>query len=132
MKKKKYYAIKIGNNVKDLMVESWKECSKYVIGYPSLYKSFYNKKEAKRYLENFSNEQVEKCLLINEIERNNRLKEKIQMKYGFEIPNYVLDEIISGRPSNLYCLINLAVINKRLSKKNAEILQEKECIKYIF
>lgn len=132
MKKKKYYAIKIGNNVKDLIVESWEECSKYVMGYSSIYKSFRNKKEAKRYLESFSNEKIKYCLLINEIERNNRLKEKIQMKYGFEIPNYVLDEMINVRPSNLYCLINLAVINNRLSNKNAEILKEKECIKYIF
>ena len=48
------------------------------------------------------------------------------MKYAFKIPDYVLDEIINGRPSNLCCLINLAVVNNRLSKENAQILKAKE------
>lgn len=126
MKSKKYYAIKIGNNVENLIVESLEECSEYTNGYFSIYKSFKNRKQAKKYLESFSDEDIKRCLLINEIERNHKLREKIQMKYAFEIPDYILDEIINGRPSNLCCLINLAVVNNRLSKRNAQILKAKE------
>lgn len=127
MKRKKYYAIKIGNNVENLIVESWEECSEYTNCYFSIYKSFKNRKQAKKYLESFSEEDIKRCLLINEIEKNYKLREKIQMKYSFKIPDYVLDEIINGRPSNLCCLINLAVVNNRLSKENAQILKAKEC-----
>lgn len=40
--KKNYYAIKIGNNVKDLIVDSLENWKNYVIGYPSLYKGKVN------------------------------------------------------------------------------------------
>lgn len=49
-KKTKYYAIKEGKGVKDLIVETWEECSKLVLGYNSVYKSFKTKEEAKSYL----------------------------------------------------------------------------------
>ena len=49
-KKTKYYAIKEGKGVKDLIVNTWEECSKLVLGYNSVYKSFLTKEEAERYL----------------------------------------------------------------------------------
>ena len=36
----KYYAIKIGNNVQDIIVTSWKECKEYTHRYNSIFKSF--------------------------------------------------------------------------------------------
>ena len=49
-KKQKYYAIKVGNNVKDLIVDSWSECEKYVLNVPNRYKSFGTMEEAEAYL----------------------------------------------------------------------------------
>ena len=49
-KKVKYYAIKEGIGVKDRIVTSWEECSKLVLGYNSVYKSFRTEEEAKEYL----------------------------------------------------------------------------------
>lgn len=49
-KKAKFYAIKDGIGVKDIIVTSWDECSKLVLGYNSVYKSFRTEEEAKKYL----------------------------------------------------------------------------------
>lgn len=48
--KKKYYAIKEGRGVKNIIVNTWDECEKIVSGYNSTYKSFSTKEEAKVYL----------------------------------------------------------------------------------
>jgi len=48
--KQKYYAIKEGKGVKDKIVNTWTECQKLVLGYPSVYKSFKTKYEAMEYL----------------------------------------------------------------------------------
>ena len=64
-KGKKYYAIKIGNQVSDLIVETWEECQKLVIGYPSIYKSFKTQKEAQNYLDSISLEETDRLLLRN-------------------------------------------------------------------
>lgn len=127
MKNKKYYAIKVGNGVENLITETWEECKKYVINYPAIFKSFKSQKEAKRYLKSFSDEDIKYYLMRNEINRYYRLKEKIQMKYNFKIPDYILDEMINGKKNNLCYLINLAVMNNRLSKENAQILKDREC-----
>ena len=50
-KPKKFYAIKEGIGVKDIIVRSWDECSKLVLGYNAVYKSFLPEDEAKKYLE---------------------------------------------------------------------------------
>lgn len=124
--KKNYYAIKIGNNVKDLIVDSWENCKKYVIGYPSIYKRFENYKQAKKYLESITNNQVTCILLENEIQRYKRLKGKLEFEYGFSIPDYIVDEIINNNDyENLCLLINLAIISKRLSKEQGNIIKQK-------
>lgn len=48
--KVKFYAIKEGLWVKDIIVTSWEECSKLVLGYNAVYKSFRTEDEAKKYL----------------------------------------------------------------------------------
>lgn len=127
MGKYEYYAIKVGNNVKDLIVETWEECKDLVIGYPSVYKGFKTRKEAIKYLHNMTEEMVEERLLWGQVQRFNRLKHKLQIEYGFTIPDYIIDEIINNNNyDNLCALLNLAVLNKRISKKNARIIKERE------
>lgn len=63
---------------------------------------------------------------LNSKDINNFFSEidNIQKKYNFDIPGYVLDEIISDDDkNNLNKIINLAVMNKRLSKADANILK---------
>lgn len=54
----KFYAIKDGIGVKDIIVTSWEECSKLVLGYNAVYKSFRTEEEAKKYLGSVDVEQV--------------------------------------------------------------------------
>ncbi len=46
---------------------------------------------------------------------------------GFIIPNYIIDELVENKNnmsySNLFCLINMAIINNRMSKYNAKKLK---------
>ena len=44
-KKQKYYAIKEGKGVKNKIVRTWTECKELVLGYPSIYKSFYTEED---------------------------------------------------------------------------------------
>ena len=56
--KSKFYAIKDGIGVKDIIVTSWDECSKLVLGYNAVYKSFRTEEEAKKYLGSVDVEKV--------------------------------------------------------------------------
>ena len=49
-KKQKYYAIKEGKGVKNKIVRTWSECKELLLGYPSIYKTFYTEEEALEYL----------------------------------------------------------------------------------
>lgn len=74
---------------------------------------------------------------LNISERNRILKEyiecmenkrkEIQDKFSFEIPTYILDEIIESagrhREDNINCLINAAIINDRISEEDAYFLK---------
>ena len=132
MKNKEFYAIKIGNGIRDEIVLSWEECKEYVIGYKSIYKKFDDKKDAQKWLNSWTEEDIENELRWNEIHRFHRLKEKIQIEYGFLIPDYIIDEIINNKDyDNLVSLLNLAVINKRLSKQQAKIIKDNEYKKYM-
>ena len=132
MKNKEFYAIKIGNGIRDEIVLSWEGCKEYVIGYKSIYKKFDNKKDAQKWLNSWTEEDIENEMRWNEIHRFYRLKEKIEIEYGFPIPDYIIDEIINNKDyDNLVSLLNLAVINKRLSKQQAKIIKENEYKKYM-
>ena len=49
---------------------------------------------------------------------------KLKIFFSFDIPNYLIDDIIMEENySHLCLLLNLAVINKRISKNNAKILK---------
>lgn len=127
MKKYNFYAIKVGNNVRDIIVETWEECSKFVIGYPSVYKGFKTKKEAQKYLDEMSDVEKEERILWGQVQRFNRLKKELEFEYGFEIPDYIIDEIINNDDYNNLCvLLNLAVVNNSISEKNAKIIKERE------
>ncbi len=59
------------------------------------------------------------------------LKEKLEEYFKFEIPNYIIMDIIENEEYKHFCLmVNLAVANNRLSNKDGEIL--KDGIKDIF
>lgn len=57
-KRKKYYAIKEGNGVENIIVRSWSQCSKLVLGYKAVYKSFLTEEEALKYLDTVDVEKV--------------------------------------------------------------------------
>lgn len=58
--KKKYYAIKEGKGVKNIILDSWSKCQPLVIGYNAKYKSFKTEDEAKEYLNLIPKKQVKK------------------------------------------------------------------------
>lgn len=98
---------------------------KIVIGCPSIFKGFQTKKEAKRYLESISDEEVNEKIICGKIYRFNRLKYKLQEEYGFKISNYIVDEIINNDDyDNLCLLVNLAVSNKKISKEEGQIIKK--------
>ena len=52
------------------------------------------------------------------------LKEKLENYFSFNIPEYIVDDILENEDYNHFCLmINLAVVNNRISNKNGEILK---------
>ena len=128
----KYYAIKIGKNVKDIIVSDWEVCKMYVIDSPAIYQEFKNKKEAKKYLQSINEIEVKNILLNQEIERFRCLKEKIEYQYGFHVPNYIIDEIINNSNYNNLCsLVNLAILKNRLTKEQGKIIkQENQNMKF--
>lgn len=58
---KKYYAIKEGNGVKNIILENWSECQPLVLGYSAVYKSFKTEEEAKKYLDGMGEKEVKKA-----------------------------------------------------------------------
>ena len=53
------------------------------------------------------------------------IKLKLKKFFSFDIPNYVIDDIIMEENYSHFCLLlNLAVINKRISRNNAKILKD--------
>ncbi len=67
-------------------------------------------------------------ILKQKIEQLEVQREKIQNRFNFKIPVYVLDEIVESNDrvikDNLNAIINLARVNDRISLKEAEILKE--------
>lgn len=64
----------------------------------------------------------------DEVKSWNKKASEIQSHFDFVIPNYILDEIIelenSTYKDNLYCLINCAVMNSRITLENAKKIRE--------
>jgi len=70
---KKYYAIKEGIGTKDKIVGTWEICSKLVLGYNSVYKSFLTMKEAEEYLNNIDVEKIKEQTSYG-IEKQKKIK----------------------------------------------------------
>lgn len=76
-KKVKFYAIKEGKGVSNLIVDTWAECEPLVKGYNSVYKSFKTKEEAENYLGSVKVEEVkEKAIIGMEIKKEKKKKGK--------------------------------------------------------
>lgn len=54
------------------------------------------------------------------------LKEKLEKYFDFVIPTYIIDDILKNEDYYHFCLmVNLAVMNDRLSSEKGEILKLK-------
>ena len=82
IQRQKYYAIKYTANGdrKDIIVNTWEECSKLVSGYNSIYKSFNTKEEAEEYLQNFTEEKQKKELIRKKHFSKKRVNERYILK----------------------------------------------------
>ena len=77
MAKKNFYAIKKGKNgVNNLIVTTWSECSKIVLGFNSEYKGFATKEEAEKYLGIKRNQNEDLSEITQETVRKKSKKKK--------------------------------------------------------
>ncbi|MBS5863355.1 MAG: hypothetical protein KIC54_01535 [Clostridium sp.] len=59
-------------------------------------------------------------------EELNELKKKLESYFKFDIVDYIVSDILDCETYNHVCLmINLAIVNNRLSLKNGKILKNK-------
>lgn len=126
----KFYAIKVGKGVNNIIVKSWWKCQKYVLDFPSIYESFKTEKNAKKYLEKMDNLKFARRLELSKILKIRNLKRKLQKKYTFIIPDYILQEVASNNSckKEIINLIDFAVAYEHISFKNSLILK-KELLK---
>lgn len=96
--KLKFYAIKDGIGVKDKIVTFWEECSKLVLGYNAVYKSFKTEEEAKQYLGNVDVEKV-KEQAKNGIEERKIKKETIG-SFNIRLPDEIY-KVFEDKCNNL-------------------------------
>ncbi len=79
--------------------------------------------------ENYTSNDIQNVTaIIKEIEIWNKefeeLKEKLEKHFNFEIVDYIVSDILECETYNHVCLmINLAVINNRISSKNSKTLK---------
>ena len=93
-KKKKYYAVKEGKGVSNIILDSWSECSKLVLGYNSVYKSFSTKEEAEEYLGKVDVEKVKEQAKKG-MEKQKIKKETTRAVKGFRISKELYDDFMS-------------------------------------
>lgn len=94
-KKQKYYAIKEGKGVKNKIVRTWSECKELVLGYPSIYKSFYTEEEAIKFLGGINDKDIpaiKEKIKVN-IESSKRRRSSTKA-INFRIPNDVYNDFI--------------------------------------
>ena len=92
-KRKKYYAIKEGKGVKNIIVRSWAECAKLVLGYNSVYKSFLTEEEALSYLNKVDVEKV-KDQTKKGIERK-KIRKETTRSLNVRLDKKLYDEFVS-------------------------------------
>lgn len=68
----------------------------------------------------------EETIYKEELEMYNREAPKIQAKFDFEVPAYILHEMITNsfNKENIICLVNLAMMNGRILETNANVLKK--------
>ena len=60
------------------------------------------------------------------IEKIDKIKNDLQKHINFEIPEYIIHDIAENEEFNHICLIiNVAIVNNRLSSENGKYLKEK-------
>lgn len=83
----------------------------------------------KKFFENYTiNDKQNVVERIKEIEIWNKefeeLKEKLENYFNFEIADYIVNDILESETYNHVCLmINLAIVNNRISLKNGTTLK---------
>lgn len=89
-KKTKYYAIKEGKGVSNIVVTTWEECSKLVLGYNAVYKSFLSREEADDYLGIVTvkkvKEQMRKSI------RHRRVNKGLTISLSIEVPKELYEK----------------------------------------
>ena len=94
-KKQKDYAIKEGKGVKNKIVRTWSECKELVLGYPSIYKSFYTEEEAIKFLGGINDKDIpaiKEKIKVN-IQSSKRRRSSTKA-INFRVPNEVYNEFI--------------------------------------
>lgn len=96
-----------------------------MLKYMSLFSEYSNE------MKQIERNQAELRNLQNKILEWNQKAIKIQRKFDFILPNYIIDEIVKSEKkkdySNLHYLINCAVVNGRISENNAKIIKNFYC-----
>lgn len=103
-----YYAIKIGNNVENIVVENWEECKSYVLNYNSVYKGFKTLKEANKWLSSLTDEDVNEIL---ERQYKMKLKREIRELEVKQIARKVEKEFILD---HLYDVVNTLINDNKI------------------
>ena len=88
--KKKYYAIKQGRDVSNLIVNTWEECKKYVEGVPAQHKSFKTRQEAEMYLKG-----IEKAEVKNTSPKKKTKKKKGMITVKSAIPKDIYEKFLN-------------------------------------
>ncbi|KPI48390.1 RNase H1/viroplasmin domain-containing protein [Clostridioides difficile] len=91
-REKKYYAIKEGRGVENLIVRTWTECKELVHGYNSVYKSFANLEDANKYLKEVNVAKV-KEQAKHQIENKKIIKQTTKHIEGFRISNEMYEDL---------------------------------------
>lgn len=93
-----------------------------------MYRDTIEKNLLSKQVNELTNERMNLIKLQNDISTWKSKALKIQSNFNFELPNYILDEIITNENKfqykNLHFLINCAVINGKISKTNGSILKQ--------
>ena len=76
-------------------------------------------------LSNYSTLEQKKIQLEKKAKEIELLKQKLEKHFRFKIPRYVIMDIVENEDYKHFCLmINLAVINERLTKENVKIFKD--------
>ena len=84
-------------------------------------------------LKEYTTEDIKKrkIQLEKEIQKSKVIREILEKYFKFEISDYIIEDIVHSETYRHLCfVINLAIVNERISTKNAKTL--KEGIKEIF